>query len=108
MNRLAWFDGRIQGQIQPCQTDIAVHVAGAVAARRVIKNRKPVADLDYRRETDALSAPAAIRAIQHHGFFVRIPMVQIFRPINPNGVGALMDMVAEQKPRLVGRFKIEA
>src|SRR3989442_5511881 len=101
-----------QRQVQPGQADIPFHVAGAVAAGRIVKDREFAADFEDRRQTDAFVAPGTILSVQRHRLVVWIPKVQIFRPINPNGVGELValldpDVVREQKPGLIRRFEVE-
>src|SRR5437899_8490558 len=50
----------------------------------------PYTTLFRSRQADALVAPAAILPVQNHGLVLRIPLPQILRPIDPNGIRELI------------------
>ena len=105
------FARRRQRQVQPRQSHVTPHVALAIAAGGVVEHGQAITHLHHRGQADALAAPGAVLAVQHHRLVVGIPAVQILGPVDPDRIGVLVafqaDVVREQEPGLVSRLEVE-
>jgi hypothetical protein len=80
-------------------------MTGAVTTGSIVEQSQPLAEGHNRRQADALLRPRAILTIKYNGLILRIPLVQILAPVNPDGIGVFStvdaDVVGEQEPGLM-------
>jgi len=80
--------------LQPGEADVAFHVTGAGAPRRIVEKSQAAADLDDRRQADARLRPGAVLTVEHDRFVRRIPVVEILAPVDPDRIGVLAAVYA--------------
>ena len=71
----------------------------------VIKQGEARSNFYDRRKTDDLFRPGAVRSVEYDSFLIRVPSLDVFRPINPNGISVFEtilqpDVVREQCRRI--------
>jgi hypothetical protein len=86
---LASLIGRNQWKRQPCKANVSAHVRDAIAARGIVEDRKLVAIADDGWQTDGAFGPGAIVAVENNGFVGRIPMLEVFAPVDPDCICVL-------------------
>ena len=92
--------------------DVPAAVA-ALSSRRIIKERQSSAHMDHRWHSNASLTPLAVCMIQNDGPSLRVPVIYISAPIDPNGFGVFAilvqpNMVGEEEPRLIGWLEIRS